>query len=729
MDQFNLREDLTAGLRSDLTMVQSKLALSKGGAANLLFGHLCCGRLELPDALRITEVVDDLAKDSLLGQLNSRDEGLASAETHRLAFRRHIRGVGREGVLLEWLSDWSYHNRAYSAETTQEIGLYTVDWGVSAKSSPHISYSRLGDGIVKIRISRTAFKRLLPETWVTEYLGQLYGVPNPEDNAGHLEISRRRLTAAVENTVELISGDPNARKAAESLIGNARRDEKRFPFLVRSLLTAFQTGLMFVAAARGFQGTHLGGVSVAMVFGKAEVEGTDLQRIPLGLLSAIPENWMKVNGTIEILKTQLLQGAIRNELTKLANFRSHSVSSGKLSAAVGRGWAPDEIMDVIRTETEANSASPVSAWPIAITMWLAAVVERLRYAVHEGLALSFTFLVADRSVLEDSEFFDVVPLRENAVSTNFGHLATPFEDAEDLSLKDRLETTVRQIADNNYAWFNEGRYALLWDSTLPESGPQALVSICGGSWDVFISRCRYNDPPFFSEAAGTLVYVRRDGTGGMISRGKGRLSFSRGTQWFAGDEEREETIRQIVNEGASGIAKGSADKLVRVLSAVSADPHLGCMVIFLGECRPRFEPMGQLWRLKQSLGENLAENLDELRDQELVSLMGMDGATCIWKSKDSGQLLVDFRRLVQLSGGSAAELDSRDKGLFLDGQGSRKWSAAMAATHPDVKMVIAISQDGPIFSAMPQDKHEIIFDGLAESTDEKRQGKVRIHKF
>jgi hypothetical protein len=56
---------------------------------------------------------------------------------------------------------------------------------------------------------------------------------------------------------------------------------------------------------------------------------------------------------------------------------------------------------------------------------------------------------------------------------------------------------------------------------------------------------------------------------------------------------------------------------------------------------------------------------------------------------------ISFRHLVVGLDKNERDLDTTTKD-YLDGEGSRKWSAGIAACRPDVAMVIVVSQDGPI---------------------------------
>lgn len=72
--------------------------------------------------------------------------------------------------------------------------------------------------------------------------------------------------------------------------------------------------------------------------------------------------------------------------------------------------------------------------------------------------------------------------------------------------------------------------------------------------------------------------------------------------------------------------------------------------------------------------------------------MAMDGASCLFI--ENGQPTISFRNSVMTAGGPRNIDDVADK---IQGEGSRKWSALMAASHKRVDVVITVSQDGPIY--------------------------------
>jgi len=70
------------------------------------------------------------------------------------------------------------------------------------------------------------------------------------------------------------------------------------------------------------------------------------------------------------------------------------------------------------------------------------------------------------------------------------------------------------------------------------------------------------------------------------------------------------------------------------------------------------------------------------------------------KERRDGKLRIGFRYLVNVPSVEARSFEDQLT-YRLNGEGSRKWSAASAMKHEDVETVIAVSQDGPVYIYTP----------------------------
>ncbi len=129
---------------------------------------------------------------------------------------------------------------------------------------------------------------------------------------------------------------------------------------------------------------------------------------------------------------------------------------------------------------------------------------------------------------------------------------------------------------------------------------------------------------------------------------------------------------------------------------------MGAMIIVLSPANQYSSDTVDNFPFKTEMGDpwknSVIEDFLAAPTSDLISLMAMDGGTCIYQSQD-GKIKLSFRRLVtppRKDSKKPLRQLSKDTKDALDGEGSRKWSAALAACHPESNLVVAVSQDGPI---------------------------------
>lgn len=306
--------------------------------------------------------------------------------------------------------------------------------------------------------------------------------------------------------------------------------------------------------------------------------------------------------------------------------------------------------------------------------------------------------MGDMSQIEDSPAFERLPLADESVTFPPG-----LAEIDEKVMLASLYKAMRTIEKENYFWFQGGRYALLWDFTSPEQEPRYLLGLKDSSWHVFIANARNRRPAGTAVAALVVGYLDDRGGGGLIVHGEHEFTLSKDGKWIQRGDELSGRIDAYLKAAGNGILADEERKtLVKALVSVSNDPDTGCMLVLANnQAIPNFETMGHPWKVKRptSLGIGEGDPLLELPDQELVALLGMDGAACVWK-QDS-KCRIAFRRLASPDDAEKSRTLATNMRDNLSGEGSRKWSALLAACRKDVNLIIAVSQDGPVHFYCP----------------------------
>ena len=352
----------------------------------------------------------------------------------------------------------------------------------------------------------------------------------------------------------------------------------------------------------------------------------------------------------------------------------------------------------------------LAKWRALLTAWVSTLVCNLRDEVHEGAPLSFWFVCGDQSEVEDSPRFRLEQTSEEALES-----LSPWKGehdnvtaAPDL-FKERVRLAAQVASRENYAWFHGGMYAVFWDVSFPASRPAGLLAIRGGyTWESYVQD-RLNNRAGSGWPALIVGYVRPDKSAGMLIGDHSVLSLHQHV-------ERKETVVDWLKElkepyiRRDGELVPEADLLCRLCVQIADKPHVGCTLAFMNSgARPdeTFMKMGYEWALEPEL------KIEKERTDEIVSLMTMDGGTCVWQAQDGGWKL-GCRYLLSgpawpsnMAQGGANKSDlldqirktikTKDEPSLLRGAGTRRWSGAMCACREDVDMVIVASQDGDIY--------------------------------
>lgn len=728
---YAIRSGLQSALTGDLNAIFEQVP-----ASPLIFGHICCGVLDRPGALRLSKIVFREPVTAFMKQTpDFQDvEPADLGELHRLAFQEHIRIFGRYATLLDWISRWIYKNCATVDD--RRLGDHHVSFLRCAGSAPIAEHvTRKG---VRIEVSDELWRTLAPSGVVDGYCLHLYRrVRNPKDPkhlpaAVDTQLSQAILASARVRAYELIVADPGAKACLRRLsqiyrnprCGALSAENATDEALDWVFLSALQTGLLYVVLARSDGQVPLGFTSGGVVYSRADNDQLQalseddrhalVETMPVVVASVVITSEAEADSAGTVVVNRLMDGRCRSDVNKIDKY-AQLPNPTALALEHHDNWNEQIIEAFLKSKLETCFAGhALPCWPRACTLWISRVLEALRGAIHEGLPLNFCFVLADLTQLQDSSLFEVIPLANCSVPFPVGDNGQFAADCERF-----IKDARKEIAKRNYSWFHEGRYALLWDATFPEQNPGYLVRFRNSSWDVFVTACRHGEKFDAARLAVVIGYLRADGTGGIILENENVLSFRKRGKWQSGarkalaspsdgDGDDEFTAR-IAAVGDGMLNADCQKKLHDALMAISDDPHMGCMLVFLKShirASP-FATMGGLWRVKPSEGVAAAKGqgvlLRLMELSELISLMAMDGATCVWS--DGTDVRIDFRYLIKVPDEDQKK-PSNELNETLDGAGSRRWSAAAAACRGDVDMVIAVSQDGPVYIYEPHENDE-----------------------
>lgn len=647
----------------------------------LIFGHICWGHLSRPGALRMTKIIATPESSSPLEQ-----KRVSHNINHERAFRRHIRRFGRSGTLLDWLTLWMYSRSNFSMQmssTSRNRFSFLIS---QANEEPCF---KSDDNSLQVNSSFLE-SSLLPAGPMEAYATQLYtgqtAIEQDHSPSEIFEYAAEQMIGARSDALRLILSHAVCKESLQQMSNLYETRDVLLEYRSWVFLGALQTGLMYVLLA-GPQ--RIGFTSVGHCYNiYADKPPTEN---PLVILSAVMGDAnLNFPDLQDRLENVMNDHSVETIIRAIAHYRDRPEKRKLAQIRTNRWKGPKVDQILLREMPSAFQISAFPGWTPALMLWLSLVAEYLRETVHEGQGLNFCFVVADKSQILDSGSFEVVDL----VVSDLNQQLLPWnqDGTNGADFEDVLASIKRQIGKKNYAWFQDGKYALLWDATFPSTFPRSLIRLKDSSWDVFVSHVRMNKKGKLHDLVGALAFVRGDGSGGVIVRGNQLLSFRKGQSWVEGGGTRETKLETFLRNAFENWAlsvsrfKEVLDVTTRALLAISEDPHAGCMLIIFGRTdTPTFHCMGDPWCTEHEK-DPLRMTLDEI-----TSLMSMDGATCLYLT--DAHPTIEFRRLVKPPDGIVGPTQTVE---HLDGEGTRKWSGYFAAGRSDVRMVISVSQDGPI---------------------------------
>jgi len=358
-----------------------------------------------------------------------------------------------------------------------------------------------------------------------------------------------------------------------------------------------------------------------------------------------------------------------------------------------------------------------SVWRDCVLMWMTTLICHLRAKRHEGKALQFWLAAGDLGEVLDSGRFELsdppaeAGLCEAVAVPADQHLAKgarpdPRADASEKINKAR-ERAIRVASKENYVWFDDARYALFWDMTSLGRAPVGLLRPVDGNWEWYLERqekvARSNWPLL------TLAYERANGSGGVQI---GRTVIER----FAAQTPRAARVQKWISD-VEGIALSQEGGLLlsNLVVEIADDPEEGCAVVLA-----KNDPRNVFMKMAYPMGLWNPMNLESSRRGEIRRFMTMDGATCVWLDQNE-RPMVDCQFLLHGDEGTIGKwipLVRTDHDIRLRGAGARRWSAAVAASHRDVALVIVASQDGDVYAFRRGENESLHMDECRAGVDD-----------
>ena len=712
----------------------------------LIFGHLCKGDLEKPGVLRMSAIIG--TKDGEDADIEAAFPGIGEHVGHDRAFQLHVERFGREKTLLNWLVCWarSFHDGSEGYVATASF-LVSDD----QRSDLEIEDNDGGTSIA-VTMSREFLDALIPEELADKYLRTLYSkrshVEPLDEVFGGRTACELELIAAKTTVWQRLERNSESRPLLQNLCSRYRAelasvvadregktggvvgvptDAEKLKFL-----SALQTAFAYVRCFGGRAISDGGGI--VSVGGTADCslrpeEATKVPMIPLMAIStsvsSASEATQYERRLTALLKAEplstVLQGIASTRADAVADSMNHGVCElTRFVPGIANLW-----QDTLTTRIP---DPPFGALSYRAATWIAHLITWLHRSKHEGRVLEFMFVIGDMARIQDSPLFERLELRDtefqypplppkeigadnNTVPRQRGRRLPNGAGASKMILNhahNSLTKAQRMLEKENYFWFQNGRYALLWDLAFSEERPRYLLGLKDSSWHVFIEKSRNGQIPGAADSAVVVGYLDGRGGGGLIVGGVQTLSLSQDGQWVVrGDQLEAEIERYLIaasDESDDLLTSEEIDQLVRALVAMSNDPDSGCMLVLAKgeESCADFLNMGQPWKLapieqapdSHTNDPDDREMLRTLSDEKIKAILGMDGAACV--SKSNGGARIAFRKLVRPKTDESPRKACEATTSNMLGEGSRKWSAFLAAQRSDVALVVAVSHDGPV---------------------------------
>jgi len=350
--------------------------------------------------------------------------------------------------------------------------------------------------------------------------------------------------------------------------------------------------------------------------------------------------------------------------------------------------------------------------------WMCLLAAELYGRIHEGEPLDYWFIAGDKTEFEDNSRFQLRKLFSDEkrktesggqeVESERGSLRIAL-DGEHGFDEDQFMSVVRRLEKEHFPWFHRGRHALFFDISDEESFcPVGLLEISNNSWQHVLNESfRPAGEQQLEIPASAIVYVDgENGDAGLLCCNPKRSVKSprvrhvmryRMPRWRAlGVDSRGTELRKLISHAMSivGDCEDDIAEVVELCMRVSDDLSIGGTLVFVEtkEWAESFLELGRSWTFGDSFHDKLP-------------LIAHDGASILYPASEAEDRKWKWVYRRMLTAGNidrkvqaAVQLWSLDyhKGKPLNGVGTRRWSAALAALKRGVRLVVVISQDGGI---------------------------------
>ncbi len=394
------------------------------------------------------------------------------------------------------------------------------------------------------------------------------------------------------------------------------------------------------------------------------------------------------------------------KLAKLLMTLRHAMSALSSSIPTLNQWLTGddrerELAIVVSVKAAFGAHPPIPRWIELLSKWMLGLTKELRGRVHEGRKLGFWMVMADKGQISESEIFQTRALARSSLD----RVSIPWTGTESqpgIVDPNAVVTAANAVADENHAWFRDGKSALFWDSTMASSAPFGLVRVRNGSWAQWTSTDWDSIPHECPRLS--LFYVNPDGHGGLIHAGDGparrTFSIAPDRDWEAAEmgNLRERLLNQFARSltTPNGIQHiRAARTLSDVTANMAADPSEGAIFVILDATTGhKLRQMSQVWQLKGTSESGTA--VSALCSSEIRSLANADGAVTL--IADENDVRMRSGVLLSQDGVDRAVIDQlvAECADLLRGSGSRRWNAVMSIAVPEILGSIVVSQDGDV---------------------------------
>ena len=391
----------------------------------------------------------------------------------------------------------------------------------------------------------------------------------------------------------------------------------------------------------------------------------------------------------------------------------------------------NKILKVVPTEEEAtlhitdNEELNLKKWITyysyidTILPWHMVILSKLCNKVHEGRKLDFYFLLADISEINDNKNFEILPFEEE--DANALEIPIIYRDPY-YNLNNKINNTVELLAKEHYPWFENGRFAIVWDIVSQSFRPFGLVKLVNNNWKSVVNYYLQGKNDINLDVDLVLLSSIGEVSLTNVLRLEKRPQTKRSiaeiirynepdNTWIINvDNNREKVmhtfLKEIINKRLNGdypdyerekVLEKEINKLLEVSELISKHPEKGGIIVLAEDINAdHFHSLGEPWKIESDSTDNL------------VALISHDGASIKYFNKNVWFYRKIFNNVqgMPTNIGSTLSLITELNYKYqkyknydfcpLSLVGSRRWGSAKLSFHKDILSVVTISQDGDL---------------------------------